>query len=349
MSTGASRGAATHRLCVAPMMDWTDRHCRVFHRQLAPHARLYTEMVATGAVLHGDVARHLAFSPEERPLAVQFGGSDPAALARCAEMAEAWGYDEVNLNCGCPSPRVRRGAFGAVLMLEPQRVAACVRAMAAAGALPVSVKCRIGVDEHDDFAFLCRFVEAVAEAGCGIVVVHARKAWLEGLSPKENREIPPLDHERVYRLKEAFPELTVVINGGIRTPEEALAHLRHVDGVMIGREAYTNPWVLPAFERALFDPGFRPRREEVVRAMAAYARRMGDEGVPLHAIARHMLGLANGLPGARRYRRMLSEETRGRPVPPERLLEAWACVRDPEAGAPLTTPSQTDGTMAACG
>ncbi len=332
-------GASPWRLCVAPMMDWTDRHCRYFHRQLAPHARLYTEMIAAGAVLHGDPVRHLAHDPAERPLAVQFGGSDPAALARCAELAEAWGYDEVDLNCGCPSPRVREGAFGVVLMREPARVAACVRAMRAATSLPVTVKCRIGVDEDDDFAFLARFVERVAGAGCRVFLVHARKAWLRGLSPKENREIPPLRPERVYRLKEAFPELTVVYNGGITSPEEARAHLAHLDGVMVGRTAYREPWRLVAFERALFDPDFRPRRRTVVAAMAAYAARVAAEGVPLYAVARHMLGLANGLPGARRFRRLLSEGTRGREVPPRVLLEAWAAVRDPEEAVPFTTSS----------
>lgn len=324
-------GREAWRLCVAPMMDWTDRHCRWFHRQLAPHARLYTEMVATGAVVFGDADRHLAFSPEERPVAVQFGGCDPDHLARCAELAEARGYDEVNLNCGCPSPRVKAGAFGAVLMLEPEKVAACVAAMRRATSLPVTVKCRIGVDDHDHPDFLCRFVETVARAGCEVFVVHARKAWLEGLSPRENREIPPLDHERVYRLKEAFPELVIVLNGGIRTPEEALSHLAQVDGVMIGREAYANPWVLPAFERALFDPAFRPTRRAVLERVVAYAREMhGREGVPVHAVARHLLGLANGLPGARHFRRILSEETRGREVDPRILLDAWARVRDPE-------------------
>ncbi len=330
----AAPGREAWRLCVAPMMDWTDRHCRWFHRQLAPHARLYTEMVPTGAVVFGDARRHLAFSPEERPLAVQFGGSDPDHLARCAELAEAYGYDEVNLNCGCPSPRVRAGAFGAALMLEPEKVAACVAAMRRATALPVTVKCRIGVDDHDDFDFLLRFVETVAEAGCRTFVVHARKAWLRGLSPKENREVPPLDYERVYRLGERLPELVIVLNGGIRTPEEALSHLRHVDGVMIGREAYTNPWVLPAFERALFDPGFRPSRRRVLERVADYARVMAErEGVPVYAVARHLLGLANGLPGARHFRRILSEETRGRDVDPDVLLDAWSRVRDPEEAA----------------
>jgi len=324
------------RLCIAPMMDWTDRHCRWFHRQLAPHARLYTEMVPTGAVIFGDARRHLGFSPEERPLAVQFGGSDPGHLARCAELAEACGFDEVNLNCGCPSPRVRSGAFGVVLMLEPGKVAACVAAMRRATSLPVTVKCRIGVDDHDDFDFLLRFVETVAEAGCGTFVVHARKAWLEGLSPRENREVPPLDYGRVYRLKERLPELVIVLNGGIRTPEEASIHLRYVDGVMIGREAYTNPWVLPALERALFDPGFWPTRRQVLERVADYARRAHErDGVPVYAVARHLLGLANGLPGARHFRRVLSERTRGRDVDPDVLLDAWAEVRDPD-GAALT-------------
>ncbi len=331
-------GRDAWRLCVAPMMDRTDRHCRMFHRQLAPHARLYTEMVATSAVLYGDVARHLAFSPEERPLAVQFGGSDPDDLARCAERAAAWGYDEINLNCGCPSPRVRRGAFGAVLMLEPARVAACVRAMAAASGLSISVKCRIGVDEQDDFAFLARFVERVAAAGCRIFIVHARKAWLEGLSPKQNREVPPLDHERVYRLKEAFVGLVVVLNGGIRNVPDALAHLRHVDGVMIGREAYANPWRLVELEQALFDPQFAPRREDIVRTMTAYARRLEAEGVPPRAVFRHLLGLANGLAGARRYRRILGEALAAGDRGAAALVEAFEAVRD-ASRAPVAAPT----------
>jgi tRNA-dihydrouridine synthase A len=291
------------------MMDWTDRHCRYFHRLIAPRALLYTEMVHSGAVLHGDVERHLGFDPAERPVALQLGGSDPAELARAARMGASFGYDEVNLNCGCPSDRVRRGRFGACLMAEPARVAACVASMRAAVAVPVTVKCRIGIDDSEEFDFLARFVTAVAATGCRTFIVHARKAWLKGLSPKENREIPPLRYDVVRRLKHAFPELEIIVNGGIRTPEEAaaLATGLGVDGVMIGRAAYENPISLAAFEFALLGPGPRALdRLELVEAMAAYAASQVDRGVPVRAVARHMLGLFNGLPGARAWRRRLT-------------------------------------------
>jgi tRNA-dihydrouridine synthase A len=295
------------RFCVAPMMDWTDRHCRYFHRLLAPRALLYTEMMHHGAVLFGDAGRHLAFDPAERPVALQFGGSEPAALARAARAAADFGYDEINLNCGCPSDRVKRGSFGACLMAEPGRVADAVAAMRAAVDLPVTVKCRIGIDDSEEFAFLARFVGAVGGAGCRTFVVHARKAWLKDLSPKENREVPPLRYEVVHRLKREFPALEIVVNGGVRAPEAARAHLERVDGVMVGREAYENPWSLRAFQAALLDAEPPPRtRAEIVEAMAAYAERQARAGVPLRAIARHMLGLFNGLPGARAWRRRLS-------------------------------------------
>jgi tRNA-dihydrouridine synthase A len=295
------------RLSVAPMMDWTDRHCRYFHRLLAPRALLYTEMVHHGAVLFGDAERHLAFDPAEHPLALQLGGSEPVALARAARIGAEFGYDEVNLNCGCPSDRVRRGSFGACLMAEPGRVADSVAAMRAAVDVPVTVKCRIGIDDSEEFAFLARFVETVGAAGCRTFVVHARKAWLKGLSPKENREVPPLRHEVVHRLKREFPALEIVLNGGIRAREAARAHLQWVDGVMVGREAYENPWSLRAFQGALLDAEPPPRtRAEIVEAMVAYAERQARRGVPPRAIARHMLGLFNGLPGARAWRRRLS-------------------------------------------
>jgi tRNA-dihydrouridine synthase A len=296
------------RLSVAPMMDWTDRHCRFFHRLIAPRALLYTEMLTTGALLHGDRGRLLAHHPAEHPLALQLGGSEPGDLAACAAMAEVEGYDEVNLNCGCPSERVQKGSFGACLMREPALVADCVAAMRDRTSLPVTVKCRIGVDDSEEFDFLARFVETVATAGCRTFVVHARKAWLKGLSPKENREVPPLRYQVVHALKAAFPQLTLVLNGGLREPAAAKAAAEGLDGVMIGREAYENPWSLRAFEATFLRPD-RPRtRAEVVEGMIAYAAREGARGVPLKAITRPMLGLFNGLPGARAWRRHLSEQ-----------------------------------------
>jgi tRNA-dihydrouridine synthase A len=289
------------------MMDWTDRHCRYFHRLIAPRALLYTEMAHSGAVLHGDVERHLGFDPAEHPVAVQLGGSDPVELARAARTAASFGYDEINLNCGCPSDRVQRGRFGACLMAEPERVAACVAAMRAAVAVPVTVKCRIGIDDGEEFDFLARFVATVATAGCRTFIVHARKAWLKGLSPKENREIPPLRYDVVGRLKRAFEELQIIVNGGVRTAEQAQTLAADVDGVMIGRAAYENPLSLRSFETALLGPGAAlPNRLQLVEAMSAYAAVQAKRGVPLRAIARHMLGLFNGLPGARAWRRRLT-------------------------------------------
>jgi tRNA-dihydrouridine synthase A len=329
--------ALSRRLCVAPMMDWTDRHCRYFHRLLAPNALLYTEMVHSGAVLFGDARRHLAFDPAERPVALQLGGSEPADLARAASVGEAFGYDEVNLNCGCPSPRVQRGSFGACLMAEPARVADCVAAMRAAVRIPVTVKCRIGIDDSEEYEFLARFVAEVAAAGCRTFVVHARKAWLKGLSPKENREIPPLRHGVVHELKRAFPHLEVVLNGGLRDPAAAAAHLPPLDGVMVGREAYENPWSLTAFEAALFGTPPPPSREAVVEAVAAYAERQAAEaGVPLKAVTRHVLGLYNGLPGARAFRRRLSAV--GPADAADALREAVAAV-SATAAAPRRLPT----------
>lgn len=307
------------------MMDWTDRHCRYFLRLIARRALLYTEMIPTGAILRGDRARFLAFDPAERPLALQLGGSDPDDLAACARIAEDAGYDEVNLNVGCPSDRVHKGRFGACLMAEPDLVADGVAAMRAACDLPVTVKTRIGIDERDDEAFLHDFVRRIAAAGCGTVVVHARKAWLSGLSPKENREIPPLRYEVVHRLKAAFPELEVIVNGGIRTVDAARAQLVHVDGVMIGREAYQNPTSLAAFERALF-PALPParRREDIARDMLPYIAREHARGVPVKSITRHMLGLFNGLAGARGWRRTLSERAHRPGAGPEVVSRALA-------------------------
>ncbi|WP_428309101.1 tRNA dihydrouridine(20/20a) synthase DusA [Hydrocarboniphaga sp.] len=298
------------RLSIAPMMDWSDTHCRSFHRLLAPHALLYTEMVTTGALLHGDVARHLRYDAAEHPLALQLGGSEPDALARCAELAEAWQYDEVNLNCGCPSDRVQEGSFGACLMREPGRVAASVAAMRRATSLPVTVKHRVGVDDCEDYAFMRHFVETVAAAGCTVFVVHARKAWLQGLSPKENREIPPLTYEHVYRLKQEFPQLRIVINGGIRSVADCEMHLAQVDGVMIGRQAYENPYALAAIDAAVFgtQAGALPTRDEVLQAYRPYVERQLAAGTPLKHITRHLLGLYRGQAGGRQFRRTLSEQ-----------------------------------------
>lgn len=289
-------------------MDWSDRHCRYFWRGLSRHARLYSEMVTTGALIHGDPKRHLAFDAAEHPVALQLGGSEPDALARCAALAEQYGYDEVNLNCGCPSDRVQEGRFGACLMNEPKTVAAAVSAMRAATHLPVTVKHRIGVDNSEDYPFLRRFVETVAAAGCTVFIVHARKAWLKGLSPKENREIPPLTYEHVYRLKQEFPQLTIVINGGIKTLEQCAAHLQYVDGVMLGREPYENPWVLAEVDPALFGAAAPVQsRDEALHRLRPYVEARLREGVPLNAITRHLLGLYRGQAGGRMFRRVLSE------------------------------------------
>lgn len=311
------------------MLDWTDRHCRYFHRLIAPRARLYGEMVTTGALLFGDAEHFLAHDPAERPVAFQLGGCEPAALARCARMVEAAGFDEVNLNCGCPSDRVRKGRFGACLMAEPGLVGECVAAMRAAVAVPVTVKCRIGIDDAPEPGCLLAFLEAVRAAGCRTVIVHARKAWLQGLSPKENREVPPLRPELVRLAKAAFPDLTLVLNGGIRTAAQAGEALDWADGVMIGRGAYEDPWSLRALETAAFGPPPALDRAEVIEAMVAYAAARAREGVPLAAIARHLLGLFNGLPGARAWRRRLSEGMRRPDAGPGLLRAAAAAVAEP--------------------
>jgi len=325
--------APAHRFCVAPMMDVTDRHCRYLLRQLSRRARLYTEMLTTGAVLHGDRDRLLGFDPEEQPLALQVGGSDAADLARAAAVAEDAGYAEVNINVGCPSDRVRSGRFGACLMAEPARVADGVAAMRARVAIPVTVKCRIGIDDRDRYEDLLDFVDTVHAAGCDTFIVHARKAWLSGLSPRQNREVPPLRYPLVHRLKAERPLLTVVINGGLADLHECREQLRHVDGVMLGREVVRNPWLLADVDRELYGERRTPAaREEVVATMAAYAARQRRAGVPLHRVTRHMLGLFKGRPGARAWRRYLSEHA-WRPGVTERLLdEALAHVAAPPDG-----------------
>jgi tRNA-dihydrouridine synthase A len=300
--------ASPWRFCVAPMMDWTDRHCRVFHRALSRQARLYTEMVTTGALLHGDVPRHLDFDAVEHPVALQLGGSEPDDLARCARLGQQWGYDEINLNCGCPSERVQRGAFGACLMAEPRLVADCVKAMRDAVSIPVTVKHRIGIDRGEDYGFVRDFVGTLSEAGCGVFIVHARNAWLKGLSPKENREVPPLRYEVVARLKRDFPAATIVLNGGLTSLAQAQAQLADVDGVMLGRAAYHDPYLLAAVDRQLFDdPRPAPTRAEVVAHMSDYLVQAAGQGAAPRAVLRHMLGLHHGQRAARHWRRLLSD------------------------------------------
>lgn len=298
-------------MSVAPMMDWTDKHCRYLHRLLSRHTLLYTEMVTTGALLHGDVQRHLRFEAEEHPLALQLGGSEPSDLAHSARLGAQWGYDEINLNCGCPSERVQRGAFGACLMNEAPLVADCVKSMVDAVDIPVTVKHRIGIDQQESYGFVRDFVGTVADAGCGVFIVHARNAWLKGLSPKENREIPPLRYEVVARLKQDFPHLTVAVNGGIKTDESVQELLGQVDGVMVGREAYHNPWWLASWDQLHYGaqaPAQTLTRELIEEQMVAYMEReAAAHGTHWYSVARHMLGLRNGLPGARRWRQVWSD------------------------------------------
>ena len=315
-------------LSVAPMMDWTDRHCRFFHRLLSQRARLYTEMVTTGALRHGSVSRHLRMNDEEHPVALQLGGSEPEELAYAARLGQAWGYDEINLNCGCPSERVQRGAFGACLMLEPDTVADGVKAMRDAVTIPVTVKHRIGVDEQASYGFVRDFVGRVSEAGCEVFVVHARAAWLKGLSPKQNREVPPLQYPMVYRLKQDFPHLTVVLNGGVTNNDQIDQHLQHVDGVMLGREAYYHPWLLTEWDTRLSGQAQPvPTPEAVEAAMVAYMQRaQAQDGCPWYAIARHMLGLYHGQRGGRLWRQVWSNHKLKPMVPTEVLGLARAAL-----------------------
>ncbi|GGC98888.1 tRNA dihydrouridine(20/20a) synthase DusA [Aquisalinus flavus] len=297
------------KFCIAPMIDWTDRHCRFFHRQITRGARLYTEMIVADAILRGDRDYLLGFDAVEHPVALQLGGSDPATMAAAARIGADYGYDEININVGCPSDRVQSGAFGACLMREPQLVADCFSAMADAVDVPVTVKCRIGVDDQDPEEVLPGFVDLLAGAGCKVFIIHARKAWLQGLSPKANRTIPPLDYDLVYRLKQARADLTIVLNGGITEPDAAAAHLERIDGVMIGRAAYENPSMLGVLDGKLLGlTAESASRRAVVEAMAAYIERQAQNGVRPHNVARHMLGLFHGQPGARRWRQMLTVE-----------------------------------------
>jgi tRNA-dihydrouridine synthase A len=308
------------------MMDWTDKHCRYFHRLLTRHTRLYTEMVTTGALLHGSVRRHLRFDETEHPVALQLGGSEPADLAEAARLGAAWGYDEINLNCGCPSERVQRGAFGACLMAEPQLVADGVKAMRDAVSIPVTVKHRIGIDKEESYDFVRDFVGTVAEAGCEVFIVHARNAWLQGLSPKENREVPPLRYELAYRLKRDFPRLTLVVNGGVQTHVQIDEHLRYLDGAMLGREVYYRPWLMTEWDARFWGvPPAEVSRDAVEAAMVAYMEREAvEDGTPWYPIARHMLGLRHGQRGARLWRQVWSNH-KLKPLPPR---EVWALARE---------------------
>ena len=318
-----------HRFSIAPMMDWSDHNCRYFWRLLTKQALLYTEMVTTGALIHGDRKRFLHFNREEHPVALQLGGSDPKDLARCARWAQEWGYDEVNINCGCPSDRVQSGMFGACLMGKPNLVADCVKAMMDSCDIPVTVKHRIGIDHMESYEQLLAFIEPVAVAGCSVFIVHARKAWLQGLSPKENREIPPLNYPWVYQLKKDFPHLTIVVNGGIQTIEECQDHLEHVDGVMLGREAYQNPWMLAQVDEALFgmDSPLKSR-DDVILKLLPFAEQHLAQGGQLNHITRHILGLYQGIPGARKFRRHLSENAYKKEAGIRILAEAYALVSD---------------------
>ena len=297
-----------HRFSIAPMMDWSDRHCRYLWRLISQHSRLYTEMVTTGALLHREPARFLDYNPEEHPLALQLGGSDADDLARCAILAEQWGYDEVNLNCGCPSDRVQNGMIGACLMAHPEKVADAYQAMQDKVDIEVTIKHRIGIDDMDDYEGMVNFIRPIAARGCQTFIVHARKAWLKGLSPKENREVPPLEYAFVHCLKQEFPELTIVINGGIKTLDDTLMHLTKVDGVMVGREAYSNPYLLAEVDQHVFgDSHPIPSRTAIAEQYIDYCVKQMDKGSRLNHLSRHILGLYQGEPGARAFRRHISE------------------------------------------
>jgi len=317
------------RFSVAPMLDWTDTHCRYLMRLISKNALLYTEMVTTGAILHGDRNRHLDFNKEEHPLALQLGGSEPKDLAACTKVAAQWHYDEVNLNCGCPSDRVQSGRFGACLMKEPALVADCLKAMADASEIPVTLKCRIGVDDMESYEEFRDFIGEVHKgSGCNTVIVHARKAWLKGLSPKENREIPPLHYDYVYRLKQDLPHLEIILNGGINTLEEAGKHLEQVDGVMMGRQAYQNPYIMHDVDRLFYDMGESPHysRKEISQQFVEYAERCVNNGAQIHHLTRHILGLFHEVPGAKKFRRHISENIHKPGASVEVLKQAIDCV-----------------------
>jgi len=330
----STNSSAEWRFSVAPMMDWTDRHCRVFHRLMSRRALLYTEMLTTGAIIHGDRARLLGFDASEHPVALQLGGSDPRDLATAAKIGEDFGYDEINLNVGCPSDRVKDGRFGACLMADPALVAACVEAMKREVKIPVTVKCRIGIDDQDPEMALDALARGVVAAGADALIVHARKAWLNGLSPKENRDVPPLDYDRVYRLKTAMPDVPIIINGGIAGLAEANKHLAHVDGVMLGRAAYQEPWRLLAVDPELFGEAAPfPAMKDVFEAMMPYIERELAQGTRLHSIVRHVLGAFHGVPGARAFRRHLAENAVRPGAGADVLREAVALVEDRKPAA----------------
>ncbi|MEH6627408.1 MAG: tRNA dihydrouridine(20/20a) synthase DusA [Motiliproteus sp.] len=326
----ASDSNIDRRLCIAPMLDWTDRHCRYFHRLLSKHAVLYTEMITTGALIHAEAERFLQFNDFEHPVALQLGGSNPADLAQCAKMAEDYGYDEVNLNVGCPSDRVQNGRFGACLMAEPELVAECVTSMRQAVNIPITVKHRIGIDDQDSYELLHKFVSTVADSGCETFIVHARKAILKGLSPKQNREIPPLIYDRAYQLKQDFPQQEIIINGGITNFQQANEHLQHVDGVMIGREAYQNPYLLSQADQAIYQQDYpQVRRHQVMEGIFEYVEQQLSQGAQLGWIARHILCLYQGLPGAKRFRRYISENAFKEGAGIEVLRAAASLVDEP--------------------
>lgn len=336
----ATRPNLDHRFCAAPMMDWSDRHCRYFWRLMSQKTLVYTEMVTTGALLHGDQARHLAFHPAEHPIALQLGGSDPQELARCARLAQDWGYDEVNLNCGCPSDRVQNNRIGACLMQEPGRVADCVAAMKSATDLPVTVKHRIGVDEMDSNADLSHFVGQLHQAGCRTFIVHARKAWLQGLSPKENRNVPPLDYPRVKALKREFPDCEVIINGGVTSLDEAETLLQELDGVMLGRELYTNPYILAGVDQRFFGSKHPlPDRDQVLEAFMSYIGTQLAQGLSLKYMTRHILGLYQGQPGGRQFRRIISERAHR----PGAGLEVLEAARDAMRASAASVAKRQEG------
>ncbi len=318
---------AKPHISVAPMMDWTDRHCRYFHRLLSPNVRLYTEMVTTGALLHGDVDRHLRFNEAEKYLALQLGGSEPDDLATCAKMGEQYGYDEINLNCGCPSERVQKGAFGACLMAEPDLVASCVESMKKAVNIPVTVKCRLSIDDYETAPFLHKFIKTVSNAGCDMFVLHARKAWLKGLSPKENRTKPPIDYNMAAEIKSSYPHLQIIVNGEVKNVEQTKQHLSRFDGVMIGREAYQNPVLLSDIERDIFGNQNAMSAQDAVRAMIPYIEQQArDYGTPMKTITRHMIGLFQGERGSKAWRRSLSTEAHLESTKPEFLETALQAV-----------------------
>ncbi|MGJ8679968.1 tRNA dihydrouridine(20/20a) synthase DusA [Paraglaciecola sp.] len=320
-------------ISVAPMLDWTDKHCRYFLRQISKHTLLYTEMVTTGAIIFGK-GDYLAYNQAEHPVALQLGGSDPGDMARCAAEAQKYGYDEVNINVGCPSDRVQNGRFGACLMAEPATVAECIKSMQAEVDIPVTVKSRIGIDDMDEYQDLTHFIDIVSQAGCDIFTVHARKAWLKGLSPKQNRDVPPLMYDRVYQLKQEFPELNISINGGIKTLEQTQQHLQHVDGVMIGREVYSNPYLLAEVDQRFYqDPAPIKTRVEIVQAMLPYVEQQISEGARPWHIARHMLGLFQGQAGGRIWRRYLSQNGTKREVGIELLTDALDTLLEAQAKA----------------